>query len=166
MFLYSLISVVLGTGACSSDPATPLEAHAPSYSLLGAVNTLLLNCKPLSYSKTTAIIGTAGGTLRFGPHTLVVPSGALQSNVKITAEVVSDNVNSVRFSPEGLQFAKNAALTLSYSNCFGAGMLLPKKVAYTSELLSILEVLTSTDFPGPQKVTGKLKHFSRYAVAY
>lgn len=166
MFLYSLISVVIGTGACAGDYATPLEGSPPSYSLLGTVNALLLSCKPLSYSTTTATIGPEGGTLRFGPHALVVPPAALAAPVTITAEVISDNVNSVRFSPEGLQFARSAALTLSYSNCSGVGILPPKQVAYTSELLSILELLQSTDFPVSQRVTGKLTHFSRYAVAY
>ena len=96
----------------------------------------------------------------------MVPQGALANRVTITAEVISDNINSVRFSPEGLRFSKSAALTLSYSNCFGLGMLLPKQVAYTSESLSILELLQSVDSLAQRRVVGQLKHFSRYAVAY
>jgi len=55
---------------------------------------------------------------------------------------------------------------MSYRNCSGLGMLLPKKIAYTSELLSILELLQSVDLSGEKQVVGKLNHFSRYAVAY
>src|SRR5438876_11968167 len=127
-----LVGVLLGMVGCAGDSPTPLEPPSASLGLLG-INIQLLTCSPLPYAKSSASIGSEGGTLVFGPHTLVVPQGALANRVTITAEVISDNINSVRFSPEGLRFSKSAALTLSYSNCFGLGMLLPKQVAYTSE---------------------------------
>ena len=140
----------------------------PASLLLGSDNlgAVLLSCSPLPGSKTSTRIGSGGGTLSFGPHRLVVPAGALSRPVTITAEEISDRVNSVRFSPEGLRFNKNTQLTLSYANCSGAGMLLPKLIAYTDDLLAILELLPSVDLPAQKKVTGQLKHFSRYAVAY
>ena len=160
-----LLGVVLGLVGCAGDSPTPLEPPAASLGLAGG-NIQLLTCSPLPYAKSSASIGSEGGTLVFGPHTLVVPRGALANRVTITAEVIPDSVNSVRFSPEGLQFAKSAALSLSYSNCFGMGMQLPKQVAYTSESLSILELLQSVDSLAQRRVVGQLKHFSRYAVAY
>jgi hypothetical protein len=169
LFLYALAGAVLGASSCSGDAATPL-GPTPSASLVGTlssgVNALLLNCSPLPYSSSSASIGPAGGVLTVGPHVLMVPLNALTSRVTITGEVISGNVNSVRFSPEGLKFRKNAVLVMSYSNCSGLGMLLPKKIAYTSELLSILELIQSVDLAGQKKVTGQVKHFSRYAVAY
>lgn len=167
LFLYAMAGAVLGTAACSGDSATPL---GPNPSLIGTltstVNAVLLQCDPLPYSRTSATIGSAGGVITVGPHVLMIPRDALSQRVTITAEVVSGNVNSVRFSPEGLQFKKNAALVMSYKNCSGLGMLLPKKIAYTNELLSILELLKSVDLTDQKKVSSQLKHFSRYAVAY
>jgi hypothetical protein len=168
-FLSFFLGALVGLTGCGGGSGSPLEPSSPSFLLgvnLGGLNALLLSCSPLPYAKSTVTLGTAGGSVSVGPHTLVVPAGALSEPVTISAENISDNVNSVRFSPEGLQFQKAASLTMSYSNCSGLGMLLPKKVAYTTELLSILELLQSVDLAGQKKVTGQLKHFSRYAVAY
>lgn len=166
LFLSLFLGIVAGGTACSGDGNSPLEPTPPSYALTDLVSAVLLQCSPLPYSSSTVVIGPGGGSIAFGPHTLVVPSGALGAPVAIKAEVVSGSVNSVRFQPEGLRFAKPAALTMSYRNCSGLGMLLPKKIAYTNELLSILELLQSVDLSGDRKVVGKLNHFSRYAVAY
>ena len=76
------------------------------------------------------------------------------------------SVNSVRFSPQGLHFLAPAALTMSYSNCNLLGKLLPKRIAYTDDNLNILSYLISLDNLLSKKVTGKLDHFSRYAVAW
>ena len=73
-------------------------------------------------------------------------------------------MNSVRFSPEGLTFAKPAKLTMSYSNC--SPLLLLKRVVYTNEGLRILELLPSLDNVKNKTVTGDIRHFSRYAVAW
>jgi hypothetical protein len=164
-FLNTILGVVVGTGACSGDPTTPTGPE-PSF-LLGDLNSVLLSCSPLPYAKSSATIGPNGGVMTFGPHALVVAPNALSQPVTITAEVVSGTVNSVRFSPEGLTFGKpGAGLSMSYSNCSGLGMLLPKKIAYTNEGLAILELISSFDLSGQKQVTGQLKHFSRYAVAY
>ena len=64
-----------------------------------------------------------------------------------TPEAPVGTVNSVRLSPEGLTFAadKPAALTLSYANCPLLGQLLPKRIAYTTDLLAILSYVVSLD---------------------
>jgi hypothetical protein len=72
--------------------------------------------------------------------------------------------NSVRFSPEGLQFQKPATLLLNYQNCENVET--PKAVVYTTEEFKILEVLRSLDLLNKQTVTAPIDHFSRYAVAF
>ena len=131
---------------------------------LGTVTDLLL-CSPQPYARTTQTIGPQGGILRIGSHSLAIPGNAVQGTVRITAEQIPGNTNSIRFSPEGLKFQKPAVLTMSYSNC--ALVLLQKKIVYTDERLNILEVLQSSfDFFQKKKVTAPIDHFSRYAVAY
>ncbi|MBI4342451.1 MAG: hypothetical protein HY599_03680, partial [Candidatus Omnitrophica bacterium] len=111
--------------------------------------------------------GPEGGTISVGPHRLSIPEGALSGWVKITATAPSDTVNHVHFEPEGLEFRKWASLTMSYANCDVLSSLLPKQIVYTSDdLLTILEVLKSIDLPLDQTVTGRLKHFSEYAMAW
>ena len=160
-----------------SAPSTPApsasEAPAPSAKLESLLDPTLqrvlgllqlLTCARQPYAQSTAVIGPAGGVMVVGAHRLVIPPGALSAPVRITAEQVSGSVNSVRFSPEGLKFAKPAVLTLSYANCLLTP--LSKQVVYTSEQLRILEVVKSLDLRLTRTVTGLINHFSRYAVAY
>jgi hypothetical protein len=137
--------------------------------LLGGVldllkNLHLLSCSPQPYVSRTQVVGVNGGTILVGTHKLVIPAGALSRDYTIRAEQVTNRVNSVRFSPEGLKFAKPAKLTLSYSNC--SPLLLLKRVVYTDELLRILELIPSLDDLRTKTVTGDIRHFSRYAVAW
>lgn len=133
---------------------------------LGTVSGLtdLLTCSPQPYAVTTKTVGPNGGTIVVGEHVLEIPRGALSNSVTIRAEQVPGSVNSLRFSPEGLQFAKPAQLTMSYRNCLL--VLLPKRIAYTTEGLQVLELLKSRDAARNKTVTGPVDHFSRYAVAY
>ena len=175
------LAAVLAAGvSCTSDdslgpsaPAAPsgmAEADGQqSDLLLGTLlnnlkNLRLLGCSPQPYATRTQVVGSTGGTIYVGTHKLVIPAGALSRNYTIRAEQVTHRVNSVRFSPAGLRFAKPAKLTLSYSNC--SPLLVLKRVVYTDELLRILELIPSIDNLRTQTVTGDIRHFSRYAVAW
>jgi hypothetical protein len=126
--------------------------------------TGLLTCQQQSYDLEYETVGPWGGTVRVGNHILVIPRGALRSYVRIKAEQMPGSTNSVRFSPEGLQFATPATLVLNYQNCQNVDV--PKSVVYTSENLEVLEILKSLDFLKARSITAPIDHFSRYAVAY
>ena len=126
--------------------------------------TGLLTCQEQQYAVTYQTVGSQGGTIRIGKHYLVIPRGALRQNVRIKAEQMTGSTNSVRFSPEGLQFKKQAALALSYQNCQNVDV--PKAVVYTTEQLKVLEILRSLDLLKSRTITAPIDHFSRYAVAY
>ncbi len=175
------LAVVLLAGvSCTSDeslgPSTPeapvsmaqTDGQQSDLLLGGLLNTLkdlhLLSCSPQPYVSRTQVVGRNGGTIVVGTHRLVIPAGALSRDYTIRAEQVVHRVNSVRFSPEGLKFAKPAKLTLSYANC--SPLLLLKRVVYTDELLRILELIPSLDNLRTKTVTGDIRHFSRYAVAW
>jgi hypothetical protein len=174
--------VLLFTGVSCSPTATgPTEAPAaagqqPDASLgiigdltnsvvgtLGSVTDVLL-CSPQPYASTTKTIGPDGGLITVGTHSLFIPPRALKTDVTITAEQVRGSTNSIRFSPEGLEFQYPAALTMRYDNC--ALVLLQKKIVYTDEKLKVLEVLRSLDLFRSKSVSAPIHHFSRYAVAY
>ncbi len=178
-FLSALVLAgALSLASCSSvedGPTGPGADPVASTSLLSgdgllgtSIGSGLLACDPLPYASASATIGTQGGTLVIGPHRLTVPAGALAGPVVISGEAPVGTVNSVKLQPEGLQFAagKPAKLTLSYANCPLLGSLLPKRVAYTTDLLGILSYVPSLDDLLGRKVTGSLEHFSRYAVAW
>ncbi len=163
---FLLVFVVLAAGvSCTSEESLGPSTEQPSQSLGSLLNNLhLLSCSTQAYAVTTKAIGAQGGTIVVGTHRLVIPAGALATSVTIKAEQVSGNVNSVRFSPEGLQFAQPASLSLSYANC--SPLMLLKRVAYVNERLGILDLIPSLDNLFSKTVTGSIRHFSRYAVAW
>ena len=185
------LALLLAVGGCTSSDSAgealgpSAEQQSPSFGLIGDLTgeltdltndltgalagtlgsvTDLLTCSPQPYAVTSKTVGPDGGVVAVGRHWLAIPQGALSHSVTITAEQMPGKTNSVRFSPEGLQFQKRAALTLNYENC--ALVLLQKKIVYTSEKLEILEVLRSLDLFRSKSVTAPIDHFSRYAVAY
>jgi len=162
------LAVAAWSCADVNAPTSAAVPAAPSADLIGSVlgATGLLRCTPLPYDSTSKVIGSAGGELRAGPHVLRVPAGALSQPVLISMAAPSENVNSVRFSPEGLRFARSASLTMSYANCNLLGRLVPKHIAYTTDGLAILSYLLSLDNFFQKQVTGRLDHFSRYALAW
>lgn len=166
---FLLVFVVLAAGvSCTSEESLGPSTDQSSQSLAGTVSALtnlhLLSCSAQAYAVTTKVVGTQGGTIVVGAHRLVIPAGALATSVSIKAEQVSGEVNSVRFSPEGLQFAKPASLTLSYANC--STLMVLKRVAYVDERLRLLDLIPSLDNLFSKTVTGSIRHFSRYAVAW
>ncbi|HYT99742.1 MAG TPA: hypothetical protein VEK85_05165 [Gemmatimonadales bacterium] len=159
--------VVLSCGEPSpvgvAPPVPPRQALLGTSLLEGGG---LLTCSPLAYDSVTATIGPDGGTIRVGPHALAIPAGALALPTTITAVVPSDSVNVVQFQPEGLQFSRDVALTMSYANCNLLGSLAPKYIVHTTDALQILEYLPSVDDLFTGTVTGQLQHFSDYAIAW
>ncbi len=66
----------------------------------------------------------------------------------------------------GLVFQRAATLTMSYANCNLLGTILPKRIAYTTDALAILSYVLSLDNLFGKYVTGRLNHFSNYAIAW
>lgn len=164
-----LVLVLLVSPSCSESPTSAPATPAPEASLIGSLlaPTGLLKCSSLPYARSTAIIGPLGGTISAGPHKLVIPPGALlvPTTIQMTAPT-GLGVNAVKLDPEGLRFAAPALLTMSYANCSLLGNVLPKRVAYTDNNLTIKYYLLSLDVLLSTKVTAKLNHFSDYVVAW
>ena len=167
-----LLVCALGlASACGDRSPTGIapQPAAPTGDLIGSLlgATGLLQCSNLPYDSTTQTIGPAGGSLRVGPHTLVIPRAALKQSVSITMILPTGlRVNAVKFKPAGLQFQTPAALTMSYANCSLLGKLLPKRIAYTTDNLQILYYLLSLDNLLSKYVTGQVNHFSDYVIAW
>lgn len=125
----------------------------------------LLRCEPLGLDVDAEVIGPDGGTLKVGPHKLVIPAGALEEDQLIVATMPMDALVQVVFGPHGLNFARPAELTLSYEHC-----MLPGsdrfRLAYVNEALQILELPPSKNHKQENKVVGKIDHFSSYMIAY
>jgi hypothetical protein len=168
------LALILATGLTSctggDSPTAPAAAPDTQASLRLPIVTPLLQgllaCNTQDYGFTRKTIGPQGGTIQVNDHVLRIPAGALSQNVTITAEAPADRVASVQFSPEGLQFARPATLTLDYSDCPLGRLRVGKHVAYTTNGLQILDLLLSRDDILRMRVSADLDHFSRYAVAW
>ena len=136
------LAVLTVGSACDRSPTAPPQLSAPNQPLFSSVSqptteTGLLACSDLPYAAVTQVIGPAGGTINVGPHTLVIPAGALERTVTIRAVIDTGlgrqtrlvkppkagnpkkdfvGVNAVRFKPK-LKFQTPAYLTMSYANC-------------------------------------------------
>ena len=168
--LVAPVLLLVAALACTDrTPTSVPAASAPEASLIDSLlsPTGLLKCSNLPYASDTETIGPAGGVLRAGPHSLVIPPGALTAPTTITMTAPTGlGVNAVKFQPEGLRFLTPAALTMSYANCSLLGKLLPKRIAYTDDNLNILSYLLSLDNLLSKNVTGKVNHFSDYVIAW
>ena len=163
-----VVALCVSLAACS-DHAPTAAPQVPQADLIGSVvgATGLLKCSDLPYASSKATIGPDGGSISAGPHTLVIPAGALSVPTTITMTAPTGRgVNAVEFAPEGLQFARSASLTMSYSNCSLLGKLLPKRIAYTSSSLDVLYYVLSLDNIFAKRVTGQVNHFSDYVVGW
>jgi hypothetical protein len=169
-----LLTALLGGATLVALSCAEPTRPTPSGSLLGGGDDLfgdlsqvtgLLQCTPLPYDSVTQTIGPEGGVINVGPHTFTVPEGALDAPTEITAVVPSDTVNRIQFQPEGLVFNGFTTLRMSYANC-NLLSLLPKRIAYVSPDLSILDYVPSLDNTLSQTVRGKVSHFSDYAIAW
>ena len=176
----ALALAATATVGCTTSPIEPERSSKPELSLVGGAiggaqtvlkNTTglilgLVSCRPLTPEDGSQWIGPKGGTLKVGEYTLVVPAGALDRQVKITMQQVRDTVNSVRFGPEGLKFARSARLTMYYYNCRQLPGGREHKIAYVDESLRVLESPKSRDDEKRSEVSADIDHFSRYAVAW
>ena len=181
LFALAVTAVMLTSCADDHGPVAPAPA-TPDALLIGDVTSVLnstvtsvgstldrtvsglLECNVRNSYTASQMIGPQGGVLRVGRHSLHVPANALRENVLITATAPAGRHVEVRFEPQGLEFQRPTALTMSYADC---GILKPLglRIVYVNDNLDILEVLLSLPNPFTRTVTGKVDHFSRYMLA-
>lgn len=175
-----LVTITL---ACSRDsapttaPTVPPLPPAPQAGLigdlLGTVKVVtapvqgLLACNVEETHSASRVVGPEGGSIRVGPHVLLIPPNALRQPVRIDATAPAGNRVAVEFQPHGLDFQRPTVLTMSYRECGLGGLLL--KIVYVDDSnpdeITILEVLPSLNSLLTQTVTAKTDHFSKYMLA-
>jgi len=136
--------------------------------VLKTTATGLISCNVSETRYGSAWVGPSGGVVRVGAHSLVIPRGALKSYTRITATAPKGSTVLVDFQPHGLKFEVPTALTLSYRECGLVGNLLGGlvlDVVYVDDKQTILEILPSLNDLLGQRVTGRVDHFSGYALA-
>lgn len=136
--------------------------------VLATTATGLIACDVKETTYGSEWVGPYGGVVRVGPHTLVIPRGALSSYTRIRGTAPKGSTVLVDFEPHGLTFKQPTALTLSYRDCGLTGSLLGSvllDVVYVNDSQRVLEILPSLNNLLARTVTGRVDHFSGYALA-
>jgi hypothetical protein len=124
----------------------------------------LLRCEPQPFAGDAEVVGPDGGTLHIGPHSLVVPKGALDHEVLLVGSAPTSAKVEVDFGPHGLRFGSSALLTLSYDHCMR-----PDNFSYRIVYVdgnTVLEFRPSKDDKSVKSVAAPIDHFSGYMIAY
>jgi len=130
----------------------------------GNLRKELLRCEPEKREVAMKVVGPRGGKISVGRHELIIPAGALDQTVTISATVISGTVAQVEFQPHGLQFAVPVQLNMNYEHCIVAEGW-EQSIVYLDNGFHILESRPSFDDDELREVSAWLDHFSGYAVA-
>ncbi len=95
---------LLLTVACDDDGTGP-----PKYTPL--------TCAGGTGASASNTIGPAGGTVTVNGNSLIIPAGALGSQLTFRITERQDRSVGVEVEPHGTQFSKDATLALSYARC-------------------------------------------------
>jgi hypothetical protein len=164
-----LVGAAMTLYGCADRTATEPAPAGPQASLIADLIRMVRiidSCASLPTETVTKTIGKEGGVITIGPDTLTVPPYALTKPVTIEASLPDGYfVNVVVFHPDGLRFKKPASLAMGYSNCNVLNGW-PVQIAQVTDDLEVIEYLRSTDNRKTKTVTGEVRHFSNYAVAW
>lgn len=174
-FLTTAVAVgAVVAAACSDAPMTgpaplqrtsaysPAEHRADNSWRAGAVQ-----CEQHPAYVGSAEIGPRGGQIVVGRSRVIVPPGALDRTVRITATIpAGDHVEIYfDFEPHGLVFRKPAGLVLDASGCDIPSYYAPN-IAYVGENGETLEYIQSYYSNYWHFVAAPIWHFSRYHIAW
>ncbi|HXT18010.1 MAG TPA: hypothetical protein VN706_20430 [Gemmatimonadaceae bacterium] len=138
---------------------TPVPGSVGEAQNSSSSNQQPLACNVDAPLQGSAIIGPSGGTLNVGPHRLIIPPGALDSNVTVSGVVPAGNTLRIDFYPQGLQFRKPAGLVLDASSCGTV-----PNVIYLDEVDGLQEHIQATFSTWWHTIAAPLDHFSGYLL--
>ena len=154
-----LVACGADQGSLAPQPDVRLSLHPG-----GALSVPYVVCDGnLSYSDS-ALIGPSGGRIAFGPHVLIVPSGALLTQTMISAQVPASDTIDVQLQPQNLTFAVQATLELSYEQCSPQPSAPVTIISVNDQLNTLLGTLPSTVSSATEAVSAPISQLGVYAI--
>ena len=166
--VFAAVSLIAALACSVADPIAPASVFSPdaaSPDRTAQLHPTLVPCSATHALAASAVVGPQGGVLRFGASRLVVPAGALRSNVRITATPRGGPGGTIDFRPEGLRFQRPVTLVLSAASCSIPTAGVPE-IVYVGVHGRILETIGATYDRRWNEVVGPIVHFSGYAIAF
>jgi hypothetical protein len=183
LLLVGAAGLGLGTAACSTDGPTSVPPQTASFSkTAGGTGGLATEVTPLGWSRpvaertASAVIGKSGGVLRIPSGArLVVPAGAVSTNVTFSVTQVAGSIVAYDFKPHGITFAvplvleqpTNGTDFSSFTNPLTRGAYFPDAAGVDQKgrkvkVTEFRPTLISTD---KRWIRFSIDHFSGYIVA-
>jgi hypothetical protein len=115
---------------------------------------------------TSAVIPAAvGGQLQLADVTLSIPAGALANDTLYSITIPDVNTFYNEFGTNGLVFATPVTVTMSYRDADLSGVNVASiRIAWLNPNTGLFESMQCTLDTVNKTVTGKLNHFSAYAL--
>lgn len=129
----------------------------------GGVKVEALRCEPQPRAGETKVIGPKGGVIKMGLSQLVIPPGALDTNVTITGTAPTSSAVEVQFQPHGLLFKRSVEMTIDYGKCVVPDTT-ELDVTYTLNGWWGVERMPSADARRDKRITALTDHFSGYVL--
>ncbi|MBW3533607.1 MAG: hypothetical protein KY453_00095 [Gemmatimonadetes bacterium] len=178
--LLATLSLALVLGSCADRPASTAPETEPSASLLGTLAGVLAPVEVLERTRfldeqvVSAVIGPEGGVLSLQDAglELVIPTGALRGEVRITITSPAGDLVGYHFEPHGLELRKPARFhqNLNETEAAADPDLLSRLTGayFEGDLLpevGPLELLDVTLLGDVNVATLEIVHFSGYVIA-
>ena len=163
-----LTAVMVFTG-CSKSPLEPvvdnsLEPSQPQL-LTRSASAIAAIGSPVPMSAEQWVVAADGGRLALYDVVLEVPPGALETDTLYTIDIPDINVFYNEFGTDGLVFDIPVTVTMSYRGADLSGVDESSiRIGWWDESSGAWVDMDCTLDAATQTVTGKLQHFSAYAL--
>jgi hypothetical protein len=168
--------LVLGA-SCSDSPTAPASPRPTdgSSQFLGlswfGSSPKLLSCPSSETQRSTAVIGSLGGTLSLGGTSVSIPGGALLDDTSVELTIPAGQYMEVDLTVNGgqhINFLKSVLVTIDYSRCNRYDTLFKVLNVWNidPDTKALLQNMGGIDLKLTQSIIFATPHFSGFAIAY
>jgi hypothetical protein len=162
----ALLFLATATGCADPDTA-PLEPPPTNFAAFEQSFLVCPNTEPRAARGT---IGSMGGTLSLGGHSITLPPGAVVEPTRFTiVEPESPNVEIQIHAAgrESFQFLLPATVTISYDRCGQQGIDSSELVVWHVDEVTgaLLELMGGVADPAEREITFQTGHLSGFVIA-
>ena len=176
--VFAIALLVLGA-SCSDGPTAPRSpSPADSSSKLlglpifgGGGSPKLLSCPSDETERTTALIGSLGGTLSLLGTSVTIPGGALLGDATVELTIPAGQYMEVDLTVNNgqhISFLQPVVVTIDYSRCNRWTTLFKRLSVWNidEDTKALLDNMGGIDNKLTQSITFITPHFSGFAIAY
>jgi len=165
------LAIIVALSACSDPATSPTPTPASPPALLLEKTSTLVECPSDVSLSASASIGSLGGSVSVGGHSIIVPPDALPLGLSVVTLIVPPSrFVEIEARVNGLphfQFAVPVTVVVDYSRCTRSNIDQgPLRVWHIDPLTNaFMQDMGGVDDKTTRTVTFTTDHFSGYAIA-